>query len=57
MDEESLGNFVVKHVILGHGSYGIVFEGHHKVRIDEANCIGCSLCAQVCTANAILAPE
>ncbi|MCP5026923.1 MAG: indolepyruvate ferredoxin oxidoreductase subunit alpha [Actinomycetia bacterium] len=25
-----------------------IFEGKHKVRIDEAACIGCSLCAQVC---------
>ncbi|MEZ5727961.1 MAG: thiamine pyrophosphate-dependent enzyme [Burkholderiaceae bacterium] len=29
------------------------FEGRHKVRIDPALCIGCSLCAQVCTVDCI----
>ncbi len=28
-------------------------EGHHKVRIDEAACMGCSLCMQVCPSDAI----
>ncbi len=31
-----------------------LFEGHHKVKIDEAACIGCSLCAQVSSTNCIL---
>jgi len=30
-----------------------LFEGHHKVKIDEAACIGCSLCAQVGSTNCI----
>lgn len=30
-----------------------MFEGHHKVKIDEAACIGCSLCAQVGSTNCI----
>jgi indolepyruvate ferredoxin oxidoreductase alpha subunit len=29
------------------------FEGRHKVRIDQSLCIGCTLCAQVCTADCI----
>ncbi|MDU8927228.1 indolepyruvate ferredoxin oxidoreductase subunit alpha [Alisedimentitalea sp. MJ-SS2] len=29
------------------------FEGRHKVKIDEAACIGCSLCAQICTSDSI----
>ncbi len=29
------------------------FEGRHKVRIDPALCIGCTLCAQVCTVDCI----
>ena len=33
------------------------FEGRHKVTIDASLCIGCSLCAQVCTADCIRAPE
>jgi indolepyruvate ferredoxin oxidoreductase, alpha subunit len=33
------------------------FEGRHKVTIDPALCIGCSLCAQVCTVDCIKAPE
>jgi indolepyruvate ferredoxin oxidoreductase alpha subunit len=30
-----------------------LFEGHRKVKIDEAACIGCSLCAQVSATNCI----
>jgi len=30
------------------------FEGRHKVRIDEAACIGCSLCVQVCPTDGIV---
>jgi indolepyruvate ferredoxin oxidoreductase alpha subunit len=33
------------------------FEGRHKVRIDPALCVGCTLCAQVCTVDCIKAPE
>ncbi|MFH1603799.1 MAG: indolepyruvate ferredoxin oxidoreductase subunit alpha [Pseudomonadota bacterium] len=29
------------------------FEGRHKVQIDPALCIGCTLCAQVCTNDCI----
>ena len=29
------------------------FEGRHKVKIDESLCIGCTLCAQVCTVDCI----
>jgi len=29
------------------------FEGRHKVEIDQSLCIGCSLCAQVCTVDCI----
>ena len=29
------------------------FEGRHKVKIDPALCIGCTLCAQVCTVDCI----
>lgn len=32
-------------------------DGHHKVRIDEAACIGCSLCVQVCVAGCIQVAE
>ena len=31
-----------------------LFEGHRKVKIDEAACIGCSLCAQVSSTNCIM---
>ena len=31
-----------------------LFEGHHKVKIDEDACIGCSLCAQVSATNCIM---
>jgi len=30
------------------------FEGRHKVRIEPSLCIGCTLCAQVCTVDCIL---
>jgi len=30
-----------------------MFEGRHKVQIDPSLCIGCSLCAQVCTVDCI----
>jgi indolepyruvate ferredoxin oxidoreductase alpha subunit len=30
-------------------------DGHHKVEINPEACIGCSLCAQVCSTNAIVA--
>ncbi|HSM19410.1 MAG TPA: indolepyruvate ferredoxin oxidoreductase subunit alpha [Hyphomicrobiales bacterium] len=29
------------------------FEGRHKVKIDQELCIGCTLCAQVCTIDCI----
>ncbi len=29
------------------------YDGHRKVTIDAAQCMGCSLCAQVCPSNAI----
>jgi indolepyruvate ferredoxin oxidoreductase alpha subunit len=29
------------------------FEGRHKVQIDQSLCIGCTLCAQVCTVDCI----
>jgi indolepyruvate ferredoxin oxidoreductase alpha subunit len=33
------------------------FEGRHKVHIDESLCIGCTLCAQVCTVDCIKPAE
>lgn len=30
-----------------------LYEGHHKVTIDETTCIGCTLCAQVCPTDCI----
>lgn len=33
------------------------FEGRHRVKIDPALCIGCTLCAQVCTIDCIRLPE
>ncbi|RAI43385.1 indolepyruvate ferredoxin oxidoreductase subunit alpha [Rhodoplanes roseus] len=32
---------------------GELFEGRHKVTIDAATCIGCTLCAQVCPTDCI----
>ncbi len=32
------------------------FEGRHKVKIDQSLCIGCTLCAQVCTVDCIKPP-
>jgi len=32
---------------------GELFEGRHKVAIDATTCIGCTLCAQVCTTDCI----
>jgi indolepyruvate ferredoxin oxidoreductase alpha subunit len=34
-----------------------MFEGRHKVKIDPAQCIGCALCAQVCSVDCILPPQ
>ncbi|MBT3371732.1 MAG: indolepyruvate ferredoxin oxidoreductase subunit alpha [Rhodospirillaceae bacterium] len=28
-----------------------MYDGHHKVKIDEVACIGCTLCAQVCPSD------
>jgi indolepyruvate ferredoxin oxidoreductase alpha subunit len=33
------------------------FEGRHKVQIDQSLCIGCTLCAQVCTVDCIKTAE
>jgi indolepyruvate ferredoxin oxidoreductase alpha subunit len=30
-----------------------VYEGHRKVAIDGASCIGCTLCAQICPSDCI----
>lgn len=30
-----------------------MFDGHHKVRINEGLCIGCTLCAQICPSDCI----
>ena len=32
---------------------GEMFDGHHRVRISENDCMGCSLCRQVCPTDAI----
>jgi indolepyruvate ferredoxin oxidoreductase alpha subunit len=32
---------------------GELFEGRHRVQIDPATCIGCSLCVQVCPTDCI----
>ncbi len=29
-------------------------EGHHKIQIDQASCIGCSMCVQVCPSDCIV---
>jgi len=34
-----------------------MFEGRHKIKIDASLCIGCTLCAQVCTVDAIKTVE
>ncbi|MFN8187553.1 MAG: indolepyruvate ferredoxin oxidoreductase subunit alpha [Gaiellales bacterium] len=35
-----------------------LYDGHHKVTIDQSACIGCSLCAQVCPSDCIVpSPE
>ncbi len=34
-----------------------MFDGHHKVKIDQAACMGCSLCAQVCPTDSIQVSE
>jgi len=34
-----------------------LFDGHHKVKIDQATCMGCSLCAQVCPTDSIQVNE
>jgi indolepyruvate ferredoxin oxidoreductase alpha subunit len=30
-----------------------LYDGHHKVKIDAALCIGCTLCAQICGSDCI----
>jgi len=30
-----------------------IIDGHHKVKIDQQQCIGCSLCVQLCPTDAI----
>jgi len=30
-----------------------LYDGHHKVKIDQATCIGCSMCAQLCPTDCI----
>jgi len=30
-----------------------MLEGHHKVKIDENSCIGCTLCVQICPSDCI----
>ena len=32
---------------------GQTFEGRHKIEVDQSLCIGCTLCAQVCTVDCI----
>jgi indolepyruvate ferredoxin oxidoreductase alpha subunit len=32
-----------------------LYEGRHKVRIDESLCIGCAMCVQVCPTDGLLA--
>jgi indolepyruvate ferredoxin oxidoreductase alpha subunit len=34
-----------------------LYDGHHKVKIDGSQCIGCTLCAQVCPSDCIKVPE
>ncbi|MBT3534942.1 MAG: indolepyruvate ferredoxin oxidoreductase subunit alpha [Rhodospirillaceae bacterium] len=30
-----------------------MYDGHHKVKIDEVACMGCTLCAQVCPSDCV----
>ncbi len=30
-----------------------MLEGHYKIKIDEASCIGCTLCVQICPSDCI----
>ena len=30
-----------------------LFDGHHKVKIDQTSCMGCSMCAQICPTDCI----
>lgn len=30
-----------------------MLEGHHKIKIDESSCIGCTLCVQICPSDCI----
>ncbi len=34
-----------------------MFDGQHKVKIDQVKCIGCSMCVQVCPTDCIRPPE
>ncbi len=34
-----------------------LYDGHHRVTIDPASCIGCAICAQLCPAGGITAPD
>ncbi|MDJ0955598.1 MAG: indolepyruvate ferredoxin oxidoreductase subunit alpha [Arenicellales bacterium] len=34
-----------------------LFDGHHKVKINQTTCIGCSMCAQVCPTDCIQLSE
>lgn len=34
-----------------------MFDGHHKIKIDQATCIGCSMCAQLCPTDCIQVNE
>ncbi len=33
-----------------------MIDGHHKVKIEDSTCMGCSLCAQICPSDAIHLP-
>ncbi len=35
---------------------GELYDGHNKVEINQLDCMGCSLCAQVCPSDAIYLP-
>jgi len=30
-----------------------MLDGHHKIKIDETSCIGCTLCVQICPSDCI----